>query len=665
MTAGARVDRMALFAAGVLSVALAGILARVLQLQLAPGPKLTASVHARQTRVPVQAVRGNIVDRRGRLLATTEFGYRVFVDPVELPEDPHETIAKLAEATGLIADGVGARIVPVLDVNDRRRAASRPADSKTPSRTGVDFRPNTARLDPRRLQSPVWEPPPPPIRYVRITDIVPDETAEAVQDLRLTGVHLELWPVRQYPVGELAASVVGKVGTDHQGLLGAEIAQERKLRGEPGRIEYVRDARGRPLWMNPDSYELARPGTDLRLTIDLELQRMAEEELRRGIADADAAGGRLIMLDAATGEIVAMCDVIRLADGLPEFPFAEAKTGAWTPPASGTRFRVIHPDPGRSLHAALGRNRCVEDVYEPGSAFKPFVWSTVTELGKASPDEVFNTERGKWRSPRGRYLEDVTVRDFMTWTEVLLNSSNIGMVKGTERVSFKELHDGIRRFGFGTQTGVGLPGESAGLVTPLKAWTHQTQTSVSFGAEVAVTPVQMVRAFSVFARTGVLSGTLPPVRLVAPGRSDPAVTFAHRVVDPATAQRVRDILAQVALKMEALMAPKETGWRYPIFGKSGTAKIALGKPPPGKRIPPGHKGYFERQYLSSFLAAGPTENPRLVLLVIIDDPGPSRVNGNTYYGSHVAGPVVRRLVERSLAYLGVAGREPHSLAHRQ
>ncbi|MFM9996521.1 MAG: peptidoglycan D,D-transpeptidase FtsI family protein [Phycisphaerales bacterium] len=672
-----RIDGVTRLGAAAVTLLLVVMLGRVAQLQFRPPDRLDADARSRQTRRAVPAVRGSILDRRGRLLAATEFGTRVFVDPTEFPAEPDEAIARLADAIGAPAEEIGAALIPKLEENERRRRAA--ARSATRSAAGPSIAPGTALVQRIATQTATEdggsaiagpgdaEPATPSgalIRYARVSGVLPDATIAVVRSLKVAGVHTEQVPLRRYPAGGLAASIVGKVGFDDRGLLGAEFAGQEGLSGEPGRIAYTRDARGRPLWMHPESYERAKAGEDLWLSIDAELQRMCEEELTRGVHEADAAGGRLILLDAPTGDVLAMVDMIRPLPGLAEFPFAGAD-GRWTPPAPGTRFRVLRPDPARDTHPALGRARCVEDAYEPGSAFKPFVWSAVLDLGKVRTDEVFNTAGGKWYTKRGREIEDVTVRPSMTWAEVLLNSSNIGMVKGADRLTHAQLRDAILRFGFGRATGVGLPGESPGLVTRSRDWTHLTQESVAFGAEVAVTPLQMVRAFSVFARTGAAAGTLPPVRLVSPSRgdraADPALTFIHRVITPGTGAIVREILSETARKMEALMVVKDrtaTGWRYPIFGKSGTATIALGKPPPGKRRPPGIKGYFDRQYLSSFLAAGPVQEPRLVIIVIIDDPGPDSIRRNEYYGSHVAGPVVRRVMERALAYMGVPPSPP-------
>lgn len=682
----ARIDRVARAAIGLMTVAMAVMVLRVAQLQLAPTEELAQHVQARIARRTIAAPRGDIVDRRYRPLASTRFGYRVFVDPTELPSPPDEAITLLADALGAPADQIGDKVLSAIEKNRQRVAAAPLAATPRrssgiagafsrlvaftqrerldgPSRPGADAGPLDGPSDDERREAEQESKK--PIRYVRVSDVLDDATVERVKALRIPGVHFEQRSVRDYPTGQLAASIIGKVNVDHAGVLGAERTNHERLAGEHGRILYVRDAMGRPLWMGPGAYDPARRGEDLRLSIDLEIQRIATEELQRGVEDADAAGGRLVIMDPATGEVLAMVDLIRdIPDAVP-FPWPDARPAGqrrsgllYEPPPAipRARYRVITPDEGRGRDPALARNRCVEDIYEPGSTFKTFVWATITELGAVRPTEVIQTHNGFWVTPYGRRIRDVHAHPQLTWENVLIQSSNIGMAQGAERLTFDQLHNAIHRFGFGSRTGVGLPGETAGKVTPRKEWSKYTQTSVSFGQEVAVTPIQMVRAFSVFARNGDLAGTLPPARIVALNPDDPEVSVVHRVLRADVVQRVRRLLRVVAADMEAKMAAKrdqpESGWRYTMFGKSGTAQIPLGKAPPGKRRPPG-MGFYERQYNASFIAAGPAEEPRIVVLVVIDDPGPERVRTLTYYGSHTAGPVVRRVMERTLAYLGV------------
>lgn len=671
--------------AGGISLALVAVLGRVAQLQVAPSDALREHFEPRVTRRTELPLRGEIVDRRNRPLSVTRFGFRVILDPTLLPQDIDSAITQLADAMGLPADAVGARVLRVVMENEKRAAALAPTATNEPTRPVASrfLSMVKEKLEPiAGLDEP--DPVPPaevgpmpegaapkkPIRYLVVSGMLSDERARAVKALKMPGVVLEKRQVREYPGGVECAALVGKVGVDHKGLLGAEKLLDQQLNGAKGHTDFVRDATGKPIWIEPGQIDPAEPGADVRLSIDLEVQRIAYEEVQRGIDDADAAGGRCLVVDSITGEILAMVDILRTPPDAHPFPWAddpkvEPPPGGWTrrnpapkkPPAPDfpgkQRWLINTPDPAREIHPALARNRCVEDMYEPGSTFKPFVWSTITELGLARPDEVFITGKGGWVPPDGRKpIKDVTARDSMTWQEVLVNSSNIGMIKGAQRLTPQQLHDAVLRFGFGKATGLGLPFESRGIVTTMKNWKNSTQVSVAFGNEIAVTPLQMARAFCAFSRPGELAGTLPRLRLTMnESEEGPGVTY--RVLPRSVAELTRDTMKGVTGSMETKYCPPPEGerWRYTIFGKSGTSKIAVGSPPDGKRKMRGTPGYLD-QYRVSFIAGGPLENPRLVVLVVIDDPGPERIRKNSYYGSMVSGPVVRRITERTLTYLG-------------
>jgi cell division protein FtsI (penicillin-binding protein 3) len=699
--ASGRIDAMALLVGGGLFITFCLLLARVAQLQLNPPEKLKQEM---EPRVSVRAelpIRGDLLDRRGRVLSTTRVGYRVVVDPTQLKQPVDEAIVKLARATGQSEDFVGGRILSRLNENQRRaelRKKIEPlaeVEGLTPTLAALKgvFSSALGRGEATPLEQPVEaqareftgnsvesEAPTPvlkPTRYLPMTRILSDQQVADVRAAKIKGVILERVMIREYPAGPEIAPVVGLVGFGHVGVLGAERMLNKQLAGTPGSVSYIRDARGKPLWIEPGQVKPGEPGADVRLSLDTEMQRLAIQELQRGVTEADAAGGRVMVFDPLTGEILAMADIVRDVPDAKPYPWVEVKPkpapvpGArrgraapeprepTPPPPPPARYVTIYRPPLAADIPAMHRPRCVEDIYEPGSTFKPFVWSTVTELGKARPEEIFDTEGGRWHTPYGRYLEDVTKRATMTWQEVLINSSNIGMVKAADRMSFKQLHDALRRFGFGQRTNVGLTGEAAGLVTSMKDWSKYTQTSVAYGHEVAVTPVQMVRAFSAFCRPGKLAGTLPPVRLVAASSEDVRGAIIERVLPSSIAVLTRDTMRGVAAKVERNLATdashSEGGWKYSMFGKSGTAEIPL-TPPPGKNLrrPKGTSGYFDDQYNSSFIAGGPAEDPKLVVLCVIDDPGPGLIRSKRHYGTYVAGPVVRRVMERSLDYLGVA-----------
>lgn len=601
-----RIDAIARTAFVLLAALFAVVLLRVAQLQLAPESRLQPHIQDRITRRHLEGARGDLLDRRGRILAATRTGYRLFLDPsaVQTPVEP--LVRSLSDILGVDQYAIAERLIGRMEASRRRVAGG-----------GT------------------------PIRYLPMSRVLTDQQVEAIRRLDLPGIHLERICVRE-PIGAGAAelaSLVGKVDWEHDGLIGAERIFDETLQPTAGHMDYVRDARGRPLWVEANGYAASVRGRDARLSIDSVIQQIATEEIARGVLDADAAGGRIIVLDPHTGEILAMADHIRDLPGL-----VELKPGE--PVQPGVRYRTIKPDPARAIHPALGRNRCVEDVYEPGSTFKPFMWACVTERGLASPDEIVNVHDGLWETAYGRPLADVTPKGEITWREVLVYSSNIGMAQITERLTAQQMRDDVLRFGFGKRTGLPLAGEATGIVTSARAWSKYTHTSVAMGYEVAVTPLQMVRAFSAFAREGDLAGTLPALRLQAVTDPSSVDTATVRVLPDWVAYLTRETMAKVAENMAGRVQrdlPPEERSPYDMFGKSGTAKISK----------PGSRGYFEHQYHSSFIVGAPVKHPRIVVLAVIDDPGPALIAQRRHYGSSVAGPVVLRTVKRTLEYLGI------------
>lgn len=604
--AGWRVDALGLVVVCVFSLGLVAVLARVAQLQMSPSAELQPFIQSRITSRPEMGRRGDLVDRRGRVMAATTVGVRVFIDPVLFGPPDGVKFARIGAAVGMDVGDVADRIVP--------------------------------RLEASRIRVEAGES---PIRYVPVGSVLTAGESAMAAELRMPGVHLEPVPVRELVGGDSMASIVGKVGYGDKGLLGAERSFDSELQPERGEIDYVRDARGRPLWVEATGYRPAETGETIRLSVDSAIQEIVEKELARGVVEFDAAGMRCVILDPNTGEVLAMADVVRTPPDAHPFSAAALKSAH----ASGkfVRFLALKPDPGRTVHPALGRNRCIEDVYEPGSTFKPFVWSSITDRGLARPGEWVNTHGGVWMTPYGRRIEDVVRLDGQSWRDVLINSSNIGMSQLVTRVPFHELRNDLSHLGFGSKTDIGLPGESGGLLTSPRNWTQYTQTSVSFGYEVAATPLQMVRAFSAFARRGDRAGTVPAITMHAElGAVDAP---AERVYSAATAELARDAMGVVAMKMAERAGVRfkdEPAMRYTLFGKSGTSKLNR----------PGMKGYFDRQYTSSFIAGAPAENPRIVIVVVVDDPGPKLRDQLLHYGSQTAGPILVRITRRTLEYMG-------------
>ncbi len=549
-------------------LAMIGLLGRVVQIKIAPDPRLEPSVgSAISSRVEI-ARRGDLLDRCGRVIATSTVGYRLFVDPVAA-DDPFTLAVDLAKII---------------------RADPIKIDRK------INERPNS--------------------RYIVVHNRLEDWQVEAVRRANLKGVGLEPMLVRHYPHVDLAANIVGKVGFEHQGLAGYEYLFDKELTPSPGKLTYLRDVRRKALWIDPQDYEPGRDGNDVRLSIDLVIQEIAEKRLRRAIDEHNAGGGRIVVLDCRTGEILAMADFLNTRPGW------EEQT----------------EDPARQIHPALGRNRCVTDPYEPGSTFKPFIWAVATELGRADPDEILPTPKGGgYRTSYGRLIRDVHYYGPMSWRMVLVKSTNSGMAIVAERMTHQEMQDAVQRFGFGQKTNCGLPGESPGIVTSPRQWRNYTQSSVAMGHEIAITPLQMVRAFSAFAR----DGTMPQLRITAvdpasQSASSTAPMIIHRAISLPIVQITREALKGVMEEGTGRAAQSE---KYHLFGKSGTAQLP-------KRQ---GKGYHQDRYVASFIAGAPYSDPRIVVLCVIDDP--DRKKG--HFGGAIAGPVVRDVVDETLTYLGV------------
>jgi cell division protein FtsI (penicillin-binding protein 3) len=474
-------------------VCLVACVVRVGQLQLRPGDELGPFVDERLGVQIEPGIRGDVLDRRGRVLATSRVLYQPILDPEAVRGEPDRAVVALAETLGErlgeSADSIGERLMTALAYNDVVRSGK----AENPD----------ARV---RRYLPVGK---------------PLERSDAVQlrAARVAGLTLERRQERLTPGEDVAAALVGKVGFGHAGLVGAELSFDERLAGDPGRMWFVRDAKGRALWLERGSSEASSRGDDLRLSIDLELQRLAVKLLREGVEEADAAGGRLVAVDPATGEVLAICDVYREVPGVVEYPWIDPdKPDAPRPViAEGARprYRVLPPDPGRTGEAALARLRCVTDVYEPGSVFKSVVWSSALEMGILPADEVVKTSVGY--TLYGRTLRDVTRQRELSWEDVFAKSSNIGMAIISERLTKQQMHGIVTAFGFGSFTGVGLAGESGGIVPAVKDWSKLTPSSLAMGHEVAVTAVQAARMMCVFGRSGEMAGTLPELRLTAVG----------------------------------------------------------------------------------------------------------------------------------------------------
>ncbi len=442
-------------------------------------------------------------------------------------------------------------------------------------------------------------------RYVVLDPRLDHDRLEGYRQLNLPGLAIESYVVRDYPQGPLAGQLLGFTGRDGYGLEGLERQYDAALLEGRGQVTYMRDPRRRIMWADFASYRPQQHGRTIRLSIDLTIQSIAERHLAETVTEFAAASGQMVVMSPQTGEILAM-----------------ANWPAFDPNQSG-----------RST-ADQRRNRAVTDVFEPGSIFKPIVWSGLLDAGVVHPDERFDcTTDGVYRSPQGRVLRDAHGLGRLSWDEVLIKSSNIGMAIGAQRVSIEQLHDIVRRFGFGSETGSGLPGEVGGIVNPLKRWNHYSQTSIPMGQEIAVTAIQMTRAFCTIANDGLM--LQPTILYVA---DDPCGEYLiqERVISTATARHCREVLRRVVTEGTGRHAAST---RYSLFGKTGTAQLPDLK----------NGGYLDGQYVSSFIAGGPTHRPVLVIGCFIHRPDKSK----GYYGGIVAAPCVKQTMEESLLYLGL------------
>jgi cell division protein FtsI/penicillin-binding protein 2 len=424
------------------------------------------------------------------------------------------------------------------------------------------------------------------------------ESAERLRESSLPGVYVKDEPARLYPLGRTAAHVLGFVGVDHQGLEGLELAYDDLLSGEEGWTLKVRDALGKPLFPVGKAQQPPEQGRDLRLTIDARFQHIVDRELARAVERSNARRGMAVMMDPSTGEVLALSN----------YPFF---------------------DPNRfgDYPTWVRRNRIVTDIYEPGSTFKVFTLAAALEDGTVTPETVFDTPQETLVT--GRPIKDSLPHDSrLTAAQIIERSSNVGILQIGLRLGRDKLRACLANFGFGSVTGLEMPGEVKGILRPAEQWYPLDTACASFGQGVAVTAIQLVRAYAAVANGGLL---VEP-RIVIGGEAD--TTKPKRVISPQTADHIRDILVGT---VERGLAKQAGGSGYTVGGKTGTAQKV------------GEGGYLEgKRYIASFVGFAPAENPELVLLIIIDEPRP------IYGGGPVCGPAFSRIVKQVLALEGVS-----------
>jgi cell division protein FtsI/penicillin-binding protein 2 len=440
-------------------------------------------------------------------------------------------------------------------------------------------------------------------RFIWIARRIPADKAAALESLALVGVHTKKEPKRFYPNGALAANVLGFVGLDGTGLAGIEQVYNEKITGEPGKVFIEKDSLGRAY----ESTEVpGRPGQTVVLTIDQSIQYQAEAALTTAIAESGAKAGTAIVLDPHTGEILAL---------------ANAPT--------------FDPNDVGGASPAARANWALQNIYEPGSTFKVVAYSAAIEKGLAKPDDRIDCQMGSITVAK-RVIHDGHPYGTLTLKEALAKSSNVAAIKLGLRVGDPTMYEYITRFGFGSRTGIELPGETAGLIHPLNRWLPSSIGSVAIGQEVGVTPLQMLAAFGALANDGV---RIAPHLIREIRNAEGAPTYRptpeqRRVISRETASALRGMLEGVTLNGTAKKAQLDG---YSAAGKTGTAQ----------KIDAATKTYSKTKFVASFVGFAPVNNPAVVIIVVIDEPG------GAYHGGDVAAPVFRQIAEQILPEMGV------------
>ncbi|MFC3813537.1 peptidoglycan D,D-transpeptidase FtsI family protein [Lysobacter sp. GCM10012299] len=534
-------------ALGVCSIAL---VARALDLQVISNDFYRQQGDARSLReIPIPTSRGMITDRNGEPLAVSTPVESIWANPQELLANPTR-IPQLAKALGVSTEAL-------------TRKLSQRADKE----------------------------------FVYLKRRINPDEARRILAHKTPGVFSQREFRRFYPQGEAMSHILGFTNIDDLGQEGLELAFDDWLRGKPGAKRVIRDGAGR-IVESVDLVKPAEPGHDLTLTIDRRIQYLAFRELRGTLQRTGASSGSVVVLDIATGEVLAMANL---------------------PTYNPNALSVGNPD--------THRNRAVTDVIEPGSTMKPLTVAAALEAGVITAHSTFDTNPG-WM-PNGRYrTTDHRNYGVLDTTGVITKSSNIGAAKIVARIPSQRYYDFLHRFGYGRKTNSGFPGESSGVLAPPSRWSGTTKQTMSYGYGLSATPLQIAQAYAALGNGG---------RLIAPtfvkgGEQHEPV----QVLDPA-------ISGQIMRMMQTVTEPGGTATQaailgYHVAGKTGTARKF------------NDTGGYSRRYVSFFAGVVPVNNPRFSMVVVVNDPDPAK----GYYGGFVSGPVFKNVMEGALRLMDVA-----------
>ncbi len=532
-----------------LLLASSGLVARAVQLQLLDDGFLLSQGNARYTRVAkLAAHRGAIYDRNGETLAVSTPVDSVWINPKEL-QQASDQIPKLAEALNRDRNWLAQRISSSLDRD-----------------------------------------------FVYLVRHMNPKDAAQVKSLNIPGVYLQREYRRYYPAGEVTGHVLGFTNIDDEGREGLELAYDHWLAGSPGAKRIIQDRYGRSV-EDIESIRAARPGEEIRTSIDIRIQYLAYRELKAAVQQHNAVSGSAIVVDVDSGEVLAMVNQ-------PSY----------------------NPNDQEQREPSDIRNRGATDLLEPGSIMKPFVAAAAVATGRYNANTIIDTSPGLIKVGI-KTIEDEHPIGAATLTTVMAKSSNVGMTKIALSLSPELMWKTLDAFGFGQVTGSGFPGEAAGMLLNYKQWRPINQANMSFGYSLSVTPLQLAHAYAILGAGGI-------ARPLSFKRID-GVVEGQRVIDERTANEMIKIMESVVTE-EGATGTHAAVVGYRVAGKTGTAQKLV------------NGAYSSDAHIASFGGVVPATHPKIACVVVINEP-----RDGTYYATTVAAPVFSNIASGALRLLAV------------
>ncbi len=524
------------------------LLWRAFEVQIILGPVYKSMADDQHSYTEVlEGARGTIYDRKGQVLARSVSCQSVYANP--------RVMTNINDAAE--------RLAPILNMNAASLASI--------------FKKNRA--------------------FIWLKRKIDDAAAIAIQNERIPGIGLRREFERVYPYKSLAGQLLGFVGLEGQGLEGLEKTFDAKLRGDKVKNKISRSVVEQVL--NQENRKAAPHGEDLTLTIDVQVQYIAEEVLRQAVIASGAKWGGVLVSEVETGEILAWA----------QYPF-------------------FNPNNFGNANASVYRNRLAGDSLEPGSTFKPILMAAALEENIVTPETTVYCEKGVWKTRNARIRDDTHSFGNLTATEIISHSSNIGSAKIGLKLGAKKFHSYLSRLGFGKKTGIGVH-ESRGIMRKAKDWRELDLISTSFGQSISVTGVQMLQAYTILAG----GGQFKPLKIILDEKEQPPAENAPRIFSQKTAQQVIRMMEEVVDGNGTGSKARIPGLR--VAGKTGTAQKASRS----------GKGYSSKR-LASFGGMVPADSPRYVIYVMLDEPT------TTGYGGAIAAPVFQKVAVRTMAYNG-------------